>query len=449
MSRRPTGWSDANLGEVCDSGQYGWTCKASHTGTVKFLRTTDITKGSINWASVPYCDEPPENVNKYQLHSGDIVISRAGSVGFSKLLQGVPHDAVFASYLIRFKPTSVVDPRYVAAYLNSSEYWSAIGAASSGIALANVNASKLATLNIPLAPLPEQKRIADKLDTVLARVDACRDRLDRLPTLLKRFRQSILAAATSGRLTEDWRSSCTTGLTTWIEIDMAAACLKITDGEHISPPLCDEGIPLVSAKDVREWGVDFSETKFVSRQFAEVSRKRCNPENDDVLVVSRGATVGRACLVSSSKTFCLMGSVLLFKPNTNVVSPQFFAYFLGSPSGLEQLTKASGATAQQAIYIRDVKTLPIPIPSLPEQHEIVRRVDTLFAFADRLEARLATARQQVEQLTPALLAKAFRGELVPQDPADEPASALLKRLAAQRESAPPAKGRRSKAPASA
>ena len=87
-----------------------------------------------------------------------------------------------------------------------------------------------------------------------------------------------------------------------------------------------------------------------------------------------------------------------------------------------------------------LNSLPIGVPPRTELLEIVRRVDLLFAFADRLEARLATARKQAEQLTPALLAKAFRGELVPQDPNDEPASELLKRLAANRSEAP--KGRR-------
>ena len=92
-----------------------------------------------------------------------------------------------------------------------------------------------------------------------------------------------------------------------------------------------------------------------------------------------------------------------------------------------------------------LRELPILLPPPLEQTEIVRRVEILFAFADRLEARLATARRQVGQLTPALLAKAFRGELVPQDPADEPAAELLKRLSAQREAAPKVKRGRAKA----
>jgi type I restriction enzyme, S subunit len=202
----PQSWAVSSIGALADRGQYGWTTKAAQTGEVKFLRTTDITKGSIDWSSVPFCAEVPGDLEKYLLEPGDIVISRAGSVGFSRLLEKIPSHTVFASYLIRFKPSSAVVPRYLSAYLNSDAYWTGIGAASVGIALANVNAKSLAALPVPLAPLAEQKRIADKLDTVLTRVDAVNTRLARVAPLLKRFRQSVLAAATSGRLTEDWRA---------------------------------------------------------------------------------------------------------------------------------------------------------------------------------------------------------------------------------------------------
>ena len=112
-----------------------------------------------------------------------------------------------------------------------------------------------------------------------------------------------------------------------------------------------------------------------------------------------------------------------------------------------RMQKAVKGVAIRGINIGDVRALQIPFPPLNEQHEIVRRVETLFAFADRLEARCTAARKQVGQLTPALLAKAFRGELVPQDPNDEPAAELLKRLAASRGDAPRARrGRRSPAP---
>lgn len=96
---------------------------------------------------------------------------------------------------------------------------------------------------------------------------------------------------------------------------------------------------------------------------------------------------------------------------------------------------ASTTTGLHTLSISKVSALPIQLPSSQEQHEIVRRVETLFAYADRVEARFAAARAQVEFLTPVLLAKAFRGELVPQDPNDEPASVLLERIRATRTAA--------------
>ena len=105
---------------------------------------------------------------------------------------------------------------------------------------------------------------------------------------------------------------------------------------------------------------------------------------------------------------------------------------------------SSTAVTQTNINAEAIKNLPIPIPPIEEQQEIVRRVEALFAKADRIEAQYKNARQQVDRLTPALLAKAFRGELVPQDPNDEPASVLLERVKEARSIAQPAKKGRSR-----
>jgi type I restriction enzyme S subunit len=110
------------------------------------------------------------------------------------------------------------------------------------------------------------------------------------------------------------------------------------------------------------------------------------------------------------------------------VVPNFLAYWIGSDSAQRWLTGVQKGVAYTGINIEDLRELPVKLPSLIEQHEIVRRVETLFALADQIEKRVATAQTVVERLTPATLSKAFRGELVPQDPSDEPASALLERI---------------------
>src|SRR5437667_9102614 len=170
--RLPEGWGWTTLGEISTKPQYGWTTKARSTeGKVLLLRTTDISSGTIDWDSVPYCTEVPQNLADYLLEAGDIVISRAGSVGISYLLDDIGKQVVFASYLIRFHPLQVCEPRYMAYYLQTPEYWKRICEESAGIALANVNARKLEIIEMPLAPLPEQHRIVVAIEQQFTRLD--------------------------------------------------------------------------------------------------------------------------------------------------------------------------------------------------------------------------------------------------------------------------------------
>jgi len=118
VNNLPENWTPATLGEICSKPQYGWTCKASKTGEIKILRTTDISKHTLDWDSVPYCEKEPSNIEKYRIHKNDILVSRAGSVGISYRVDQVPYDTVFASYLIRFKPLSNIHPKFVKFFLN-------------------------------------------------------------------------------------------------------------------------------------------------------------------------------------------------------------------------------------------------------------------------------------------------------------------------------------------
>ena len=124
--------------------------------------------------------------------------------------------------------------------------------------------------------------------------------------------------------------------------------------------------------------------------------------------------------------------VIKMKVDESVALPAYLMYFFNSAGCKKLIEQLAFGVTRLRIDLSMFKNFPIPLPSIAEQREIVSRVESLFAYADRLEARYKTAREQVERLTPALLAKAFRGELVPQDPNDEPASVLLDRLRARR-----------------
>lgn len=149
----PEGWVFSTLGNISTHPHYGWTCGAQKKGMIRLLRTTDISVGNVDWNKVPFCEKIPDNVEKYLIKKNDILVSRAGSVGISYIIteKDLLYKTVFASYLIRFRP--YIPAVYVKYFFNSHQYWKFISGSQLGIAVPNVNATKLSEL--PPTPAPE------------------------------------------------------------------------------------------------------------------------------------------------------------------------------------------------------------------------------------------------------------------------------------------------------
>jgi type I restriction enzyme S subunit len=339
-------------------------------------------------------------------------------------------------------------------------------------------------------PPAEQRRIANKLDTLLTRVDACRDRLARVTPMLKRFRQSVLAAATSGRLTEEWRLSghCAgTGSDVllqlqqdhaiagghargnasaptdeahdlnvddlpenWCVLTLRDACepgRPITYGILKPGPELTDGVPYIRVADFPGNRLRLDSIKKTSHEIDD-QFKRARLRPGDLLLSIRGS-VGRIVEIPESLANANITQDTARLTISRRIDSQYVAISRQDESTQRRMRTATRGVAVRGINIGDVRALQVPLPPRGEQTEIVRRVETLFAFADRLEARLAAAQTAADRLTPALLAKAFRGELVPQDPDDEPAAELLTRIRAQRDQSqrPAPRKRRSRTPA--
>jgi type I restriction enzyme S subunit len=328
---------------------------------------------------------------------------------------------------------------------------------------------------INIAPLAEQRRIVAKLETLLGKVSSNQKRLSRVPSLLKRFRQSVLAAACSGRLTADWReqnrstepsgvllerialqtrksiSNCDVGSLpfelpfnwTWVQAQDLCRPLTVITYGIIKPDWVDDGVPTVRVQDMQNGKLVVNAVGKCSRQRAEKFAKT-TLETGDLLIAKDGATLGKTAIVPSS----LAGGnitqhVLRFPINCHVDSV-FIRLVIDSHHSQEWMRLETKGVALPGVNVGDFRRLLIPLPPLKEQYEIVSRVDKLFAFADQIEARLKQAKTHVDRLTQSLLRKAFRGELVPTEASlaaaegrdYESASALLERIRTQPSDAP-------------
>ena len=168
-----------------------------------------------------------------------------------------------------------------------------------------------------------------------------------------------------------------------------------------------------------------SETTFNER----ISRLR--PKAHDVVYSREGGILGIACVIPPNIELCLGQRMMLFRVNGNFES-RLLMHWLNSPIVLQRVRDLTGGSASPHLNVRDIKHFRIPTPPRAEQQEIVRRVEALFKTADELEARYLKGKAHVDKLTQSILAKAFRGELVPQDPNDEPSTILLERVHQQR-----------------
>jgi type I restriction enzyme, S subunit len=194
----PAHWRVVRLGEVVEKPQYGFTAAAQRDPVgPKMLRITDIQDGNVDWNAVPYCECGNDDIPKYLLEAGDILLARTGSVGKAFLVSSVPEPSIFASYLIRVRVDRTrLDPQFAFLFMQSAAYWSQIASQTHGAVQPNINATQLRSLLLPLPPLSEQREIARMLQAVDAKIAAEERRRAALEELFK----TLLHALMSGRM---------------------------------------------------------------------------------------------------------------------------------------------------------------------------------------------------------------------------------------------------------
>jgi type I restriction enzyme S subunit len=436
-SKLPDGWAPASLAQIGGIVGGKTPSKAEpafwHPGAIPWVSPKDMKRFVLDGSADLISEIALTKGGMNLLPQGSVLmVTRSGILAhtFPVALAAVPLS--INQDIKAAPPIPEVNPRYLAYQMKSLGPAILKGCAKDGTTVASVDSDMLSAFPIAVAPEAEQRRIADKLDTVLARVDSVNDRLARVAPLLKRFRQSVLSAATSGKLTEEWRRLHQQPPVADVALQRICQASRVITYGVVK--LGDEvagGTPCLRTSNVRWLRFELDGMKSI-RPSLSAEYGRTILQGGEVLVNVRGTLGGVAVAAPEMKGWNVSREVAVVPVDSHKADPRFVALCIGGEEGQRWLTGVAKGVAYTGINIEDLRTLPLKLPTLLEQAEIVRRVELLFSYAARLEARLQAAQASSERLTPALLAKAFRGELVPQDPDDEPASELLKRLAVQR-----------------
>jgi len=443
MSELPQGWEHTPLpiiaeiimGQSPPSSTYNTCAK----GLPFFQGKAEF--GALYPTIKKFCDDPGKIAEP-----DDILISVRAPVGPTNLCMV---KSCIGRGLAAIRHKEAASTKFLLYFLRHIEPW--LSTQGTGSTFTAISRADLDSIEVPLPPLNEQRRIVAKLEELLAKVDASQKRLARIPVILKRFRQAVLAAACSGRLTADWReknkdfvgakqgSSASPAFGSDVGKGKAGGALALPlqnlvdddlpeipntwqwvklpkTGEmnrgksrhrpRNHPSLFGGQYPFIQTGDIAQSGGKITAHKQTLSEIG-LSQSRLWPER--TICITIAANIAESAILSYPA--CFPDSVVGIIAAPNVSIAEYVEYFIRVAKA--DLSTFAPATAQKNINIAILNELNVPHPPLPEQQEIVRRVESYFTLADQLEARYRKAKTHIDKLTQSILAKAFRGELVP------------------------------------
>lgn len=300
---------------------------------------------------------------------------------------------------------------------------------SAGNAVPSIRKSVVENLDFPLPPLSEQNRIVEKLDRLFEQLELIKSSMEKIPVLLKNFRQQVLMHAVTGKLTEEWREG--KELEEWRTDIIKNIATKMGSGSTPrggSNSYISEGIPLVRSMNVVFGGIKLNGLAFINEDQAK-ALKNVEIFFEDVLLNITGASIGRLCLADKNVTGGRINQhVFIIRSKREIVLPKYLETYLSSNLIQKIIDEIKYGAGMEAISKTQIENMEINLPPLKEQHEIVSRVESLFVKADTIEEKYKSLKAKIEALPQTILHKAFKGEMSKQLESDGDAKDLLEEI---------------------
>lgn len=443
MRELPKGWAEVKIGTLflLNNGRAFKASEWADSGLpIVRIQNLNNSKASFNFFN-------GEVEESYYLKGGELLFAWSGTPGTSfgaHIWQ--ERKAVLNQHIFRLEfDESLLDKRFLR-YAINQKLDELIDVAQGAVGLRHITKSNFENTCINIAPLNEQRRIANQLDKLLDKVKINQQRIDRIIKSISQFRQAIITSAISGKLTEEWRNiddeeiaklkvekgypHFVSGPTSWRKTVFSELCDLIGGSQ---PPkssfVSEESEKVVRLIQIR----DYKSDKFKVFIPKELAKRFC--DKNDIMIGRYGPPIFQ---ILRGLDGAYNVALIKAEPKTSDIERDYLFYWLKGEDLLRFIESDSDRTAGQDGFRKELLySYPFFLPPQNEQKEITSRVNALFEYANNIENRCQTIRKQLNKLPSSMLAKAFRGELVSQEIDDEPATRLIERIKALKIETPP------------
>lgn len=309
-----------------------------------------------------------------------------------------------------FLPSIHFIPEYLYWFLKGNQ--ALLQQYASGTTFLELSSRRASEIKLPIPPLSEQHRLVARIESLFAKLDAAKEKVQSVLDSHETRKAALLHDAFTGKLTAKWREEQGITFESWHSDTLKNLCEKITDGTHHSPPNAETGDYMyITAKNIKEAGIELDNVTYVTTAVHKEIYSRCDVQKGDVLYIKDGATTGIATVNTLDEPFSLLSSVAVLRPHKDLLLSSYLKHLLNSAEQRSKMIRNMSGNAITRLTLSKIKATSIKVCSLPEQQEIVRILDRLLDKEQRAQQAAEATLAAIDRMKQSILARAFRGEL--------------------------------------